>query len=93
MARFRKGNDNPHAAEPRNQVDSSVQLESAFVIVLERSVLLSLLQIKIAYDQNIELGTHEATKGLFGCAHDWLSADVEAGIDYNRAAGLVPEGR
>src|SRR5262249_8183460 len=75
------------------KIRPSVKLETALVIVFERSVLFSLLQIKIADREHVELGPHEATEGLFWSAHDRLAPHVEAGIDQYGAAGLALEGR
>ena len=78
---------------PRAQSRNSVKLESALVIVRERSVLITFLQIKIADCEHVEFGPHEATKGLFRSAHDRFASYIETGIDQYGAAGLAPEGR
>ena len=39
------------------------------------------------------MGTHEAPKRILGRAHDRLAAHIEAGVDYDRAAGLALERR
>lgn len=66
----------------------SIRLERQTVIHLQRRILLVLLQHAVADHEQIECVAHEAAEGVFGRADDRFAAEVEGGVDQDRAAGL-----
>src|SRR5205807_5911372 len=71
--------------------ESSIEFESALVILAEGRVLHFLLEKAVAHRERLDLGAHEATECVLRSAHDRLPAHVEAGIDDHRAAGAALE--
>ena len=75
---------------------SSVQFEAAepggALMIVERSVCLSVTFEKaIADDEAIDFGRHEAAIGVFDRVDDRLAANVERGIDDDRASRELVE--
>src|SRR5579859_1125948 len=68
-----------------------IQLELMFIVLLERRVLRFLAQEAIADRERLDLGAHEAAERVLGAADDRLATHVEAGVDDDRAAGLLLE--
>jgi hypothetical protein len=61
--------------------DCSIEIEGVFVVLFKGRVLLLFAQEAVAGDKHLDFGAHEAAEGILGSTHDWLAADVEAGVD------------
>ena len=64
----------------------SIEHEFVLIFAFHASVLVFLAQEAVSHRESFDFRAHEAAEGLLGCAHDGLAANVEAGVDDDRAA-------
>src|SRR5262245_54927681 len=65
-----------------------IELERTLIFALQAGILIALDQVEVADREGIELGPHEAAKGILRGVPDRLAANIEAGVDQHGTAGL-----
>jgi hypothetical protein len=80
------------SAANRAYMVSSIGLKRILVVDPQCGALIFFSRNAIPGDQQVNVGAHKATERVLRGTHNRFAADIEAGVDQNRAAGTRLEG-